>query len=388
MSFLDKPQPLWWRKALFQIHLWVGLFAGLYAIVIGISGSILVFKQELAALTYPHLMRAPNPDRPERADLFTVMVRARTAYPDFRLSGGYLPGVGSDNVLVYMQGDGGRELFVMADPSDGHLLGALDIESSWLHWVSDLHIHLLLGLPGYVVNAIGAGLLLLLSLTGLVLWWPGIRRWPQALIVDFRRSWRRINFDLHSAAGFYTLAFVVMWSISGINFVFPQQVAAVVNVFSSVEGGREPEIHIKAQRRSADLSAVLGQAVRNFPAGRLAGVYLGEDANHPITVFLSRGRRNDFTRMDYVYFHPESGRQLAVWHSGVNPTLGSTFVFWLSPLHFGVNWGQGIKTLWALLGLSLPALAVTGALMYWNRYLGRRWKRLRSAAAKSEAPVA
>ncbi|MGC4049786.1 MAG: PepSY-associated TM helix domain-containing protein [Paludibaculum sp.] len=388
MSFLDKPQPLWWRKALFQIHLWVGLFAGLYAIVIGISGSILVFKQELAALSYPRLMRPPHPDRPERADLFTVMERARLAYPDFRLSGGYLPGVGSENVLVYMQGSHERELFVMADPSDGHLLGALDLESTWLHWISDLHIHLLLGLPGYVVNVIGAGLLLLLSLTGLVLWWPGIRRWRQALKVDFGRSWRRINFDLHSAAGFYTLAFVVMWCVSGINFIFPKQVAAVVSIFSPVEGGRDPEIHVKAQRRSADLAAVLRRAVEGCPSCRLAGVYLGEDPNHPITVFMARGKRSDFTRMDYVYFHPETGQQLAVWHSGVNPTLGSSIVFWLSPLHFGVNWGLGIKTLWALLGLSLPALAITGALMYWNRYLGRRWKRLRTAAAKVESTAA
>lgn len=44
---LERPQQVWLRKATFQVHLWAGLLLGLYVIVIGISGSILVFKEEL-----------------------------------------------------------------------------------------------------------------------------------------------------------------------------------------------------------------------------------------------------------------------------------------------------------------------------------------------------
>jgi uncharacterized iron-regulated membrane protein len=47
------------------------------------------------------------------------------------------------------------------------------------------------------------------------------------------------------------------------------------------------------------------------------------------------------------------------------------------PLHFGTLWGLPVKILWALLGFGLAVLSVTGLLMYWNRYLGARWRSLR-----------
>jgi uncharacterized iron-regulated membrane protein len=48
----------------------------------------------------------------------------------------------------------------------------------------------------------------------------------------------------------------------------------------------------------------------------------------------------------------------------------------LAPLHFGTAYGTGVKILWALLGILLPLLAITGTLMYWNRYLSKKWRAL------------
>ncbi len=47
MSFLDRPQSVWWRKALFQVHLWIGAVIGLYLILISLTGSLLVFQRDL-----------------------------------------------------------------------------------------------------------------------------------------------------------------------------------------------------------------------------------------------------------------------------------------------------------------------------------------------------
>src|SRR5262245_26390227 len=49
---LDKPRTLFVRRALFQIHLWSGIICGIYAILIGVSGSILVFWQELHSMSH------------------------------------------------------------------------------------------------------------------------------------------------------------------------------------------------------------------------------------------------------------------------------------------------------------------------------------------------
>src|SRR5262249_9739628 len=41
------PQKVWLRRALFQVHLWAGIGIGIYILVISVSGSALVFRNEL-----------------------------------------------------------------------------------------------------------------------------------------------------------------------------------------------------------------------------------------------------------------------------------------------------------------------------------------------------
>ena len=47
-QFLQRPEKSWLRNALFQIHLWVGAAAGAYILLMGVSGSILVYRNELS----------------------------------------------------------------------------------------------------------------------------------------------------------------------------------------------------------------------------------------------------------------------------------------------------------------------------------------------------
>ena len=46
------PQGVWARKALFQVHLWTGIGVGLYILAISISGSAIVFRREIARLSW------------------------------------------------------------------------------------------------------------------------------------------------------------------------------------------------------------------------------------------------------------------------------------------------------------------------------------------------
>jgi uncharacterized iron-regulated membrane protein len=79
----------------------------------------------------------------------------------------------------------------------------------------DLHDDLLAGDTGRRVNGFGALLLVLLSLTGIVVWWPGIRRWRRSLTVHRNVGWRRFNWDLHSMVGFWMFGFIAMFAFSG-----------------------------------------------------------------------------------------------------------------------------------------------------------------------------
>jgi uncharacterized iron-regulated membrane protein len=140
--WLENPERSWVRGAFFQIHYWMGMGAAMYVLLMSISGSMIVYRNELSK----------------------------------RFS---------------------------------------------IEWLVNLHENLLFGSTGRLVNGIGAICLTLLCLTGAIIWWPGINHWRRSLTVNWRAHFPRINWDLHSALGFWCFFFVLGWGISGIYFSFP-----------------------------------------------------------------------------------------------------------------------------------------------------------------------
>lgn len=93
-----------------------------------------------------------------------------------------------------------------------------------------LHTNLLSGATGRAINGAGGSVLLILCLTGAIIWWSGIDHWRRSLTVNWRAHFARVSWDLHSAAGFWCLLFLIIWGLTGLYFGFPQ-VANVLLVF-------------------------------------------------------------------------------------------------------------------------------------------------------------
>ena len=55
--WVRQPQKIWLRRALFQVHLWSGIAIGLYIFMISVTGSVLVYRNELFVAS-PRVMRA------------------------------------------------------------------------------------------------------------------------------------------------------------------------------------------------------------------------------------------------------------------------------------------------------------------------------------------
>jgi len=380
MGFLDKPQRLWWRRAIFQIHLWVGLVLCLYMVVIGLTGSLLVFARELERYAYRGELQSiaakDIQDLPEKT-IPAILTGMKENHPTFRITVLYVPERVGDRYEVFAL-DGMRTRFLFAEPQTGEIQENIDSSKSWMTWLADLHFRLLGGKIGFIVNGIGAACLLLLNITGMIVWWSGLRHWTRGLKVGLRKSWKRINFDLHSAVGFWTFLIVSMWAFTGVYFVWPKPIESFVNRLSPIASALPPTFVIpdRTTDGGANWSTMIKEAKRISPDAHFAGAFFPGNRQQQLTLLMARGAPRNFTQMDYVYFDPATARQLATWRRGRTDTIGAAFIFWLSPLHFGYDWGMGIKILWAALGFALPVLAVTGVIMYWNRSLGKKWRSL------------
>jgi uncharacterized iron-regulated membrane protein len=162
-AFANHPHSLWLRRALFQVHLWVGIATGLYILIISVSGSLIVFRRELDRMLCPGtLVTTPS----------------------------------------------GRIVSTLCEPA-------------WVSWMAEFHDHLGAGRTGLLVNGLGALAVTLMCVTGAILWWPGRARWRRSLVLRRDVSAQRFIWDLHSVLGFWLLLLVLMWALSGIYFAFP-----------------------------------------------------------------------------------------------------------------------------------------------------------------------
>jgi uncharacterized iron-regulated membrane protein len=385
--YFHRPQQLFVRRLNFQVHLWVGIILTLYLIVIGVTGSILVFRPELERVCgfRPwQNMRANGPV----ADIVTVVENLTAAYPGSHVVSVDAPSENEATFVAVLQGRG--RIRVGCGPQDGKILGEFPREHNWLNTVEELHISLLDPRRGQgrMWNGVGAAFLLLLNATGMVIWWPGIRNWKRALTVDFARGWRRINFDLHLSVGFWTILLASFWALSGIYFGWPAQIFRFVNSLSPVITARPPAIIVTPDPDAPqpELRTLVQQSRKMDPGTELAGISFPYSRRAPLAIVLRRRRNSPgYEYADTVYFNPYNGAYISTWRYGVNQSLGDWIIWSQVPLHFGTYWGLGVKILWAALGLAIPLLAITGLLMYWNRALRKRWKRLRRG---SLAPVA
>ncbi len=104
-------------------------------------------------------------------------------------------------------------------------------------WTVRLHDELLLDRPdGPWWNGLLSLLFTILVLTGLVVWWPGVTRWKRSLGIKWSSGWRRLNWDLHSAMGFWLFLFMLMWGVSGWYLGMPEPLTNLVERFSDPEG--------------------------------------------------------------------------------------------------------------------------------------------------------
>lgn len=229
--WMRQPQSMWVRRALFQIHLWLGIGIGLYIVVLCVTGSALVFREEFTATFETPLPAYEEGRKPlSRAELTAAAERAYPGFKATRVGNRFTRRRPVIEVWLERADERHERLF---NPYTGADLGeALPRGVRAVLWTADLHDNLLGGETGKRINGIGSGLTALLAMTGLIIWWPGVQRWRRALTVTWRSRWPVLNFDLHSALGFWFFGIIALWAWSGIYLAFPEPVSAFVDSIS------------------------------------------------------------------------------------------------------------------------------------------------------------
>jgi uncharacterized iron-regulated membrane protein len=349
------------RRLLLQAHRWVGLIAGVYVLVMSITGAALVFRIDLQRASHPHLFTAAGG---VVADPEAIMDSVSRAYPDHRLSGVDAPTSARPTYLAYVTSSSGFRT-ILIDPVTARVLGELP-ERTAVRALQDLHYDLLSGRTGRLVNGIGAIAIVWLAVTGVIAWWPHRRQWRRAVAIDTGASgWRRI-LDLHRAAGIWSAALILMWASTGAYFAFPGAFRAIIGAVSPLTVNRTPQSGRSNGAAPPSWREVIDAARQRHPSRHVARVVLpfGERGSW-LVMFAGRRPTPAYTELDSVYVDQYSATVIETDWQPVS--AGDRLVRAMAPLHVGSFGGAPVRLAWFIFGLAPAWLALTGALVFRRR---------------------
>jgi len=255
-----RPQIVWLRKALFQVHLWTGIGLGFYILLMSVTGSALIFRGDLTRSLAREPRVAVGPGARMSEDELKQV--AKRAYPDYEATRIFLRKNPDQAAEIFLERRD-KQVRRLFNPYTGADLGD-SIRSSFLFvlWLADLHDNLLAAHTGRLINAAGGIFTILLALTGAVIWWPGVGTWRRSLSFRWKTNPKGFNWMLHSALGFWSFAFFFMWALTGIYLSIPTRFNAVVDYL-------EP---LKAPSRSLRFGDKVLFWLAQAHFGRFAGV--------------------------------------------------------------------------------------------------------------------
>jgi uncharacterized iron-regulated membrane protein len=352
-------------RALFQLHLWAGLTLGIYALLIGLTGSVLVFREEIVE----HIAPVPRlDDTSGHTSLQAMLERIETQTRGWNVWSIESPREAHAPWSSYLLQRGkGRSVFV---DGQGNIIGERRLEGTWIALFEQFHSNLLIRNGGRWYNGVAGLALAALALTGLYLWWPSRGQWATAFRIVRTSNWKGVIYDLHRVGGALLLVFTLMFCITGAYFTWPavyrNLVAAVLPVTAKAAA---PQISVQGQRMPLDSLVAAARGV--IPGGDLVRLVSPRASRQPVTVVFRHGTAEENYKTSQVLLHPATGKILRA-DPYADRTFGDHVVSFIGPLHTGHFGGLGLKVLWAATGMVLPLLFLTGVVIWCNRVIAPR----------------
>jgi uncharacterized iron-regulated membrane protein len=355
-----------------KLHLIVGLTIGLVTVVIGLTGTMLAFRDDIDRALSPTLYQtSAGPSLP----LDSLVAAAQAQAPGKPVMRLFFPGSAGEPMRVMVKGAG----TVFVDPASARVLGVRRPGAGPTDWVLDLHRELLAGDAGNRVVIAGAIGMLGLCLSGLVLWAPrkGQTKWrwnlPQAAPA------LRVHREVHTVVGAYAAIALMVLAWTGLSFAFREPVLGLYAAVtaSDMRSVKPPEVAPPPDARRVPVSTMVEAARRVFPTAEFRQMRLPADPTAAVQVnFFQPG---EFNRRGntVAYVDPYRGEVVGTIDPAHAPLAWRVYYTTNYPIHTGEWGGRLTQALWCLLGLMPALLFGTGASFWWLKTQAKqRAKRL------------
>ncbi|MEH2167207.1 MAG: PepSY-associated TM helix domain-containing protein [Nostoc sp.] len=357
------------RNIVFTLHRILGFAIAPIVILVGITGSLIVFQREINDFQRHQQFGAILPHG-NRLSLEVILDLVKAAYanqPQMALQRVYFPTKPDDffNVIISVPSNDWVEVYV--NPYTGAILGNSlhpNAVQRFLQVVYELHTSLKLGDLGLQITGFVGLVMCIVAIAGIILW-PGWRK----LMAGFKIKWsahpKRLNFDLHKVFGITTAIFLLFTFFTGFawNLGYVDPVIRTItfspplpDLVSQPIAGQSPR-PLSQQMKTAQLA---------LSDGALRSIDLTTDPKAPLQLRMKLPQEREEYGMSNVYLDRYSGQVLRVDNS-LKTSLGDKIFNSFEPLHYGTFGGLPTRILYIFVGLAPLILFITGFVMWWYR---------------------
>lgn len=382
-----------------RIHLYLALAAGLVFFVQCLTGTVLVFEEEITHALYSERYQVEVPAGWHRLPLVELAGRFRQANPKANVLGFKVYANPARTVeLSYRAGKarpggpvsgeagraergrepaknagkkGGPERASTAflNPYTGQILALQTAKQLPVFKLAeDLHRRLLAGEVGKALSGLSALFILVITATGLVLWWPKTRdQLTGRLRVKWGASGKRITHDLHVVLGFYCSLFLFGLALTGVVMSYRWATESLYWLTNS-----RPTVGLPTPRSAAgggpalayDAALAAGQA--RFRAAEFWRVGAPKDPAAAMAVSAPSALPLRHNGLDTLFVDRATGAVLSQ-RPYSRQTAGAQLRRLAKPLHTGEIGGLWTKTLALVVTLASLTFPVTGVLLWLRR---------------------
>lgn len=334
------------------LHRWGGGLVGLILAVLGLTGAILVHKDDWIAL--PHVSDKPVTD--------PIAVGQLTAHLLQNAKGGESLIYASDSFgLVQLRNGGGGAYFTQFG----------DVVARWGNqwerpelWLFDLHHYLFAGEAGKVVVGLAGLAAVVFIVTGTILWWR-TRRTFRLRIWPARMSGPAIRMQ-HRDLGLVTAPILLLLALTGSMLTFRPVASFLLSPLTapSVMEAElaSPVLSGGKLSQNVDWAGIVIAAYRAFPEAQIRILTLPKKSGDPIIVRMKQESEWLPNGRSMLWFNAANGRLLAR-RDALAVQAGTQAFNMLYPVHAAKVGG----TLWRMISsFAGVALTLLGSLAVWS----------------------
>lgn len=379
-----------------------------FLVIVGLTGSVLAFRDDLDVWLNPDLLTVPPRDIP-MLDPLTLRDRALRLHPGAQIGEAllHLNGRRSYEIRVWLKDSGAtdRLLFLYLDPYTAERIG----ERTWdrdafgrrgvLFFVYRLHYALAAPAPFGIVGRYALGAVALIWTIDCFIaflltlpasrrkeakgsgksWW---RRWRSAWLIKLTGGFYRINFDVHRAFGLWTWAMLLVFAWSGVMFNLDQVYAPVTRALFGLSNGvadlslratpeSEPTLSWQAALAKGRVLIAELAARENLELKDEQALSLNRE--HGVYKLLVHSSRDIGEHAQTaIFFDADDGSfRLASLPSGDREPAGDKLSRWLRALHTASVFGQPMHVFVSIMGLLGAVLSISGVYIWWRKQAAR-----------------